>query len=69
MVYQYLSTDCSSLVNVPHENSVSLRVFNTCTLTRFKSCSSGNVVQAFRIIGNTCSLRQNHVLNEFLRST
>ena len=69
MVYQYLSTDSSSLINVPHENSVKLRVLNTCSLHRFISCNSENCVQAVRIIGNTCSLRQNHVLNEFLRST
>ena len=29
MFYPYICTDCSSLVNVSHENSVSLRVLNT----------------------------------------
>ena len=40
MFYPYIYTDSSRLVNVPHENSVSLLVFTTCSLNRFRSCNS-----------------------------
>ena len=52
----------------PHENSVSLRVLNTCSLKRLIWCNSDNSVQTDIFIGSTCSLGQTHVLNEFLRS-
>ena len=52
----------------PYENDVSLPFINECSLKRFISCNSDKCVETVRIIGNTCSLRQNHVLNEFLRS-
>ena len=51
----------------PHENSVSLRVLNTCSLKRFISCNSDNWVQTVIIIGNACILWQHNVLNVFLR--
>ena len=51
----------------PHENSVSLRCFTTCIVRRFIDCNSDNSVQTVIIIGNTCSLWQNHVLNVFSR--
>ena len=40
----------------PHENSVSLRVFNTCSLKRGISCNSDKSGQTVKIIGNTCIL-------------
>ena len=49
----------------PHENSVSLCCITICSLRRFIDCNSDNSVQTVIIIGNTCSLWQNHVLNVF----
>ena len=54
MVYPYIFIDSSSLVNVSHKNSVSLRVLNTYSLKRFISCNSDNSVQPVIIIGNAC---------------
>ena len=51
----------------PYKNSVSLRFLNTCNLKRFISCNRDNSMQAVIIIRNTCILRQQHVLNVFLR--
>ena len=56
MVYPYIFIDSSSLVNVSHKNSVSLRVLNTYSLKRFISCNSDNRVQTDIIIRNTCIL-------------
>ena len=67
MVYPYIFIDSSSLVNVSHKNSVSLRVLNTYSLTLFINCNSDSSVQIDINIGNTCSLRQTNVLNEILR--
>ena len=46
-----------------HENSVSLCVFTTWSLSSFIGCSSDNIVQAVIIIEIACILWQNHVLN------
>ena len=51
----------------PYENDVSLPFINECSLKRFISCNSDNCVQTDIFIGNTCSLRQKHVVNLFLR--
>ena len=51
----------------PHENSVSLLGFTTCSLKRFISCNSVNSVEAVIIIGTTCILCQNNILDVFLR--
>ena len=67
MVYPYIFIDSSSLVNVSHKNSVSLRVLNTYSLKRFISCNSDNSVQPVIIIGNACILWQHHLLNVFSR--
>ena len=67
MVYPYIFIDSSSLVNVSHKNSVSLRVLNTYSLKRFISCNSDNSVQTVIIIGNSCISWQHHLLNVFLR--
>ena len=56
MVYPYIFIDSSSLVNVSHKNSVSLRVLNTYRLKRVISCNSDNRVQTDIIIRNTCIL-------------
>ena len=48
----------------PHQNSVSFRVVNTCSLKRIISCSSiDSIVETFTISGNTCILWKEHVLN------
>ena len=49
----------------PHENSVSLLVFTTCSLNRFISCNSDISVETVIIIGNTFVLWENHYLNVF----
>ena len=49
----------------PHENSVSLCCITICSLRRFIDCNSDNSVQTVKIIGNTCILWQNHILNMF----
>ena len=51
----------------PNENSVSLRVFTTCSLNRFISCNSDISVETVIITGNTFVLWENHYLNVFLR--
>ena len=51
----------------PHENSVSLLVFTTCSLYRVISCNSDIIVETVIIIGNTFVLWEDHVLNVFLR--
>ena len=51
----------------PYKNSVSLRFLHTCSLKRYISCNSDNSMQAVIIIRNACILRQQHVLNVFLR--
>ena len=51
----------------PHENSVSLRVLNTCSLKRLIRFNSDNSVETDIFVGSTCSLRHTHFLNEFLR--
>ena len=66
ILYQYICTDSRSLVNVPYENSVSLRFCTTCSLRRFIRCNSDNSVQTVIINANTCILRHNHVLNVLL---
>ena len=52
---------------LPDENSVSLRCFTTFNLKRDIRWNSDNSVQAVIIIGNTCILWQNNVLNINLR--
>ena len=51
----------------PHENSVSLRFFNTSRLKRFITCNSDNSVETVIIIGNTFILWDKHYLNVCLR--
>ena len=50
-----------------NENSVSLRVFTTCSLNRVISCNSDISVETVIIIGNTFVLWENHYLNVFLQ--
>ena len=50
-----------------HENSVSLRFLNTCSLKCIISSNSDNSAQTVIIIVNSSSLWQNHVLNVILR--
>ena len=49
----------------PHDNSVSLHFYTTCSLKRLITCKSDYSVQTVIIIGNTCILWPNHVLNDF----
>ena len=50
----------------PHENGVSLRFYDTCSLKRAIGCNSDNWVETVKILRNTCILLQHHVLNVFL---
>ena len=50
-----------------NENSVSLRVFTTCSLNRVISCNSDISVETVIITGNTFVLWENHYLNVFLQ--
>ena len=50
-----------------NENSVSLRVFTTCSLKRCISCNSDISVETVIIIGNTFGPWENLYLNMFLR--
>ena len=67
MIYSYIWTDSSRLVNIfSTENSVSLHYFTTCSLKRFISCNSDNSVEKIIIIGNMFILWDKHVLNGLL---
>ena len=66
ILYPYICTDSRNLVNVPYENSVSLRFCTTCSLRRLIGCNSDNSVQTVIINGNTCIVRHKHVLNVLL---
>ena len=61
-----ICTDSSRLVDVSHENSVSLRFCTICGLFTYKSCNSENGVQNVNFTGNTCFLSQNHGLHVIL---
>ena len=66
MFYAYVCTDSSSLFNVSHAISLNLRFSLHAALEHFISWKSDNSVQTVIVIGNTCSLWQNHVLSVFL---
>ena len=51
----------------PHKTSVRFHFYTTCSFKRFISWKSDNSVHNVIVIGNTCILWPNYVLNVFLR--